>query len=276
LAAANLLQSQPGPALAVHFGTFMNLAKRFLVSICLALAGVSVQAAPENITRGELAVIPEFCNDAQTFDSGQGFTWQQGFKESPRSAYWVSLMGKPFWGIHHHCWAMIYLHRAKAAGLTPQARNYLHRTAISDFMYVVNLSTQDMPLLPEIYYRIGESYDFLNEFGSAIEAYKKSRELKYDYWPPYVGHAKVLEKAGLTGQAKKVLEDGLRLMPNERALQAPFVRLGGRLADVVPAPAPAAPAAPVSAAAPPAVGTNAPVGVSPPAAVGPVVSPAPK
>jgi tetratricopeptide (TPR) repeat protein len=249
----------------------MNLVQSLLVGMGLALAGLSAQASPENITRGELAILPEFCKDAQTFESGQGFTWQQGFKESPRSAYWVSLMGKPFWGIHHHCWAMIYLHRAKAAGLTPQARNYLHRTAISDFMYVVNLSPQDMPLLPEIFYRIAESYDFLNEFGSAIDAYKKSRELKYDYWPPYVGHAKVLEKAGLNGQAKKVLEDGLRLMPNERALQTPFVRLGGRLADVAPAPA-----APVSAAAPPAAAISGPASASPPPAAEPAATPAPK
>jgi tetratricopeptide (TPR) repeat protein len=247
----------------------MNLAKSFLLGTCLALAGLPAQASPENITRGELAILPEFCKDAQTFESGQGFTWQQGFKESPRSAYWVSLMGKPFWGIHHHCWAMIYLHRAKAAGVTPQTRNYLHRTAISDFMYVVNLSPQDMPLLPEIYYRIAESYDFLNEYGSAIEGYKRSRELKYDYWPAYVGHAKVLEKANLIGQAKKVLEDGLRVMPAERALQTEFVRLGGRLADVVPARA-----APVSVAPAPAPGPSGAAAAPPLPAVEP--SPAPR
>ena len=30
----------------------------------------------------------------------------------------------------------------------------------------------------------------------AIDAYQKSRRYKADYWPPYEGHAKVLEKLG--------------------------------------------------------------------------------
>ena len=211
----------------------MSLIKTIVASVWLCLLGATAQAAPENITRGEMAIIPEYCKDAQTFG------WQQGFKESPRSPYWVSLMGRSFWDIHHYCWAVLSVHRSRAAGITPQHRDHLHRTAIDDYRYIVNAAKPDMVLLPDIYYHIAESHAFLKEFGAAVDNYNRSREIKPDYWPPYVGHAKILEKAGLTAQAKKVLEEGLRLMPTERALQTPFVRLGGRLADIVPAPTPA-------------------------------------
>ena len=218
-------------------GHAMSTIRAVLVAFCMsALCDMAQATEPQEHYRGaRWRSFHPTAADAQTFG------WEQGYRESPRSPYWVSLMGRSFWAIHHYCWAKVSLHRAQAAGTTPQYRAYLHQSAIDDMNYVVKLANSDMVLLPEIYYYMGESYAFLKDFRAAADAYTRSRELKPDYWPPYAGHAKMLEGVGLRPAAKEILKEGLRLMPDERALQTPYLRLGGKVSDIVPAPRPAPP-----------------------------------
>jgi hypothetical protein len=194
------------------------------------LAGSSVAfAAPENITDGELALTPAYCQDVQ------GIKWgDQYYNPSPRAAYWVSVMGKTFWAMHHYCWGLIHVHRAKAAGVPPTMRDAMVASAIGDYYYVIKNATPGFIMLPEIYVRVGEAEMLRRNSVGALEAFATSRELKPDYWPPYVRGAEVLEHLGKKVQARSLLEEGLRLMPNEPALRMPFERLGGRLADVQP------------------------------------------
>lgn len=204
---------------------------RLAVAVTLMLLGpVTSHAQVENITRGELALTPDFCQDVQTING-----WSQHFRESPRSPYWVSKMGKTFWAMHHYCWALIRMHRANAAGLKPSTRDHMIRKSIADFHYVVNNATREFVLLPEIFFRIGEAHVLLREPVQAIESYEASRSLKPDYWPAYVGHARVLERLGKKVDALKVIEEGLRHSPGEPTLTAQFVRLGGQPSNLVSA-----------------------------------------
>lgn len=224
-----------------------------LLSCCIGPA----RAMPENITAGELALTPEFCQDVQTING-----WSQYGRESPRSPHWVRLMGRSFWDMHHYCWALINLNRARSPGVTPQYRDHLIHSAISDYYYVVKAAVPTFVMLPEIFYRIGDAHAQLGEVPLAMQAFTKSREYKADYWPPYVGQAKLLEKVGMKSDAKKVLEEGLRLMPNEPALQTPYLRLGGKLSDIRPVARPAAPPAPASASAAIPAPASAPQGAA--------------
>jgi hypothetical protein len=99
-----------------------------------------------------------------------------------------------------------------------------------------------------VFYLIGEAHVMVNEYAQATEAYQKARRIKADYWPPYEGQAKVLDKVGLKAEALAVLEDGLRIMPGEVRLLSLYARLGGSPVKLPP-PMPMA-SAPVSAAAP--------------------------
>lgn len=215
--------------------------------IFAAVLTSSALAQPENITAGELALTPPVCQDVQ----GIGVTgWTQHFRHSPRAPYWEGIMGSTFWAMHHYCWALVHLQRAKRSGVAPQLRAHMIRTAISDYYYVIKNAKPDFVLLPEIYYRAGEARVQLGEFADAVIEFEKSRAAKADYWPPYIAHAQILERLGKRREALEQIESALRLMPAEPNLNAAYVRLGGTPQPVRPAASAAAAASIESQPAP--------------------------
>lgn len=195
----------------------MRLKATFL-TFCAAAAFCGAPAwanAPQNITAGELARLPEYCPDAQLFET-------RGMPDAPtpRQRRWVGLMGSGFWAVHHYCWAVLYLHRSDYPGVTPQQREHMLRTAISDSVYVLNNSQPGFPLLPEILTRIGQFNQRLGLPIQALEHFDKAREVKPDYWPAYVGLAEVNQSIGKRQAAIDVLNEGLKLMPAEPRLVA--------------------------------------------------------
>jgi tetratricopeptide (TPR) repeat protein len=144
-------------------------------------------------------------------------------------------MGKTFWAVHHYCWALIHLQRAARPGLPKQDRDHMTRVAIHDFYYVINEAKRNgedqFVLLPELFYRSGEAYVQLGEFPQAMAEFELSRQAKADYWPPYVAQAQLHARLGMRSHARDLLEAGLRLMPNEVALQDAMKKLGAVGAD---------------------------------------------
>jgi tetratricopeptide (TPR) repeat protein len=197
--------------------------RRHLIALTVAALCGSVSAAPENITDAELALTPPYCQDVQAIRYGDA----NGPNASPRAKYWVSLMGKTFWAMHHYCWGLISLHRSEAPGLQPVLRKGLLQSAVADYRYVINNSTPDFVLLPEIYTRMGEAYLLLSNPGAAYEAFLRARELKPDYWPAYSRWADVLIRIGQKTEAKQLVESGLRHAPESKALLAQYRQLGG-------------------------------------------------
>lgn len=182
-------------------------------------------AQPENITRGELALLPEICMDVQ----GIPITgWTQHFRASPRSDYWVGQIGKAFWAMHHYCWALVFLHRSNQSGLAPQHKDHMIRTAISDFVYVINNSDENFRLLPELHYRIGNAHLLLRDPVNAMEAFEKSLATKPDYWPAFIGLADSNALVGRFSEATSILDRGLKLMPEQTNLLAARERLTSR------------------------------------------------
>lgn len=204
----------------------MRNARRWLALSLVAPAGVLAQ--PANMTLGEVALTPPVCQDVQALPTG----WTQWSRESPRSPYWISIMGHSFWDMHHYCWALIHLNRAQQVGQPRHHRAHMVRTAISDFYYVVKKAKPDFVLLPELYYRIGDAHILLGEFAQAVAAFDRSKSIKPDYWPPYVGHARVLETLGKREDARLVIANGLRQMPDEPELLEAYRRLGGNPKDL--------------------------------------------
>jgi len=199
---------------------------RILAAFVISIALAPVVAAPRNITAGEMALIPEFCQDAQTFNG-----WTQHSRESPRSPFWISKMGSSFWAIHHYCWALIHVFRSKQPGLAPVLRDGMLEQAIDDHFYVIHLAPPGMVLLPELYYLVGDLQRQLRQYGAAIDSFNRSRAEKPDYWPPYVGYADILLLSNQRAEAKAILEAGLKLMPDEPALKNRLARLNAGTAD---------------------------------------------
>jgi tetratricopeptide (TPR) repeat protein len=209
--------------------------RQWLLGLTL-LSTSAVQAQPENMTLGEVALTPPVCQDVQGIPV---IGWSQHYRESPNAPYWVGIMGNTFWAMHHYCWALIHLQRAERVALPAHVRAHMIRSAINDFYYVVNHANRhhaggSFVLMPELYFRIGDAHVQLGEFARAIAAFDLSQRAKVDYWPPYLGHAEVLERLGQRKQAREILATGLRYNPDEPKLIAAYKRLGGRPQDVKP------------------------------------------
>lgn len=217
------------------------------------LAASAVHAEPENITWGELALTHPICYHVGAIPLTG---WSRIGRESPQSAHWNGLIGGEdmLWHMHHYCWALIHLRRAQAGNLPPHQRRYLIGVAIADFIYVVRQAQRlrqpsSFLLLPEILYRIGDAHLLVGETAQAIAAFEQSREVKPDYWPPYVAQAQLLEKVRMRKDALRLLERGLQIMPGEPNISAAFARLGGNPTSVRPLRPAALSATPTAAAA---------------------------
>lgn len=208
----------------------MRPARQITAALALALGLGAAQAQyGREMTPGEVALMPAFCQDVQTVNG-----WEQGVRESPRAPMWVSKMGRSFWDMHHYCWARVAVHRSTAVGLHQNRRDHLIQTAIDDMLYVVRRAPPDMVLLPEIYYLMGDYYRMLRRYGEAAESFRKARELKPDYWPAYAGQADLLLLSGRQSEARAVLEEGLALMPQEVALTSRLDKLKGTSKSATP------------------------------------------
>ena len=191
---------------------------------CLLLSTPAAAQKPPNVTRGELALLPEYCPDTQGFSYGDQF-----FNTSPRAAHWVALMGPSFWHHHHYCWALLKMQRAKAGGLTPQQRSGLLASAGGDFEYLVRNAQPDFVMLPEVLLRFGDLKLETGDVGGAQELYAASTRRKPDYWPAYANWAVFLDRSGRRKDALDHLALGLRNNRNATVLQGHYKRLGGNL-----------------------------------------------
>lgn len=223
---------------------------RKCVWLSLLAAGLA-HAEPEDITMGDLALTHPICFHVQAIPITG---WTRLARESPQSAYWNAKIGGTdmLWAMHHYCWALIHLRRAEGSVVSHEVRKYLREVAISDFYYVVRFA-QRLPnpssflMLPEMFHRIGDTEALLGNTAKAIVAFEQARAVKPDYWPPYLGHAQLLDKVGLRKNALRILERGLQIMPAEPNLSAAFKRMGGN-PDLVRPLRPAAPVVPAPAA----------------------------
>jgi len=193
------------------------------------LGTAAIAGKPSDITDAEMALLPEYCADAQTFKYGDAY-----YNTSPNAPKWVGLMGNGFWSIHHYCWALLNLGRAQKPSTSTAVRQFSRESAIEDMKYVIANTTPDFVLLPEIYTKIGDVQLSLKRAPEARDAFAQARSLKPDYWPAYLHWAEYLRQIGQKSDARAVAEEGLSYSPGAKPLQRLFAELGGNPTDIKP------------------------------------------
>ena len=196
---------------------------------------VSAQA-PENISAGEVALLPKYCRDTMALQ-----TSGMDFYAAPQTHYWTGLMGKSFMHMHHYCWAIVKVRRALLPGINNMLRRSMIANAIGDHVYVIRNSPPNFVLRPEIFTKIGEAYLLLQDPGNALDAFNQAIAAKPDYAPPYDRWAEALEAAGNKKAALTFLASGLKHNPSSEILRARYQRLGGNVVSLPTSPAPSAP-----------------------------------
>jgi tetratricopeptide (TPR) repeat protein len=195
----------------------------------MGIAGIAAANKPDNITDAEMKLLPRYCPDTMGFKYGDAYT-----NTSPRAGHWVALMGKGFWAMHHYCWAQINLPRAKRSGVSPQAKRGILEGVRSDYQYVLNNTTVDFIMRPEVLSRLGEVELMLANPNAANIAFSSARELKPDYWPAYSHWAEYLIRTGKKAEAKQLLQTGLEHAPNAKVLAEQYRIVGGKPSEIVP------------------------------------------
>lgn len=216
--------------------TWSGMQNNFCVFIrCLAvgLSVVGMTAAlaskPDNITKGEIALLPPYCIDTMGFGYGDAHS-----NTSPRAGHWIGMMGKSFWAVHHYCWGLIDQQRAQFISTRSPIRTGTLERAIGNYQYTIRNATPDFVLLPEIYTKMGEAELMLSRLGPAYDAFQRAREIKPDYWPAYSKWTEVLIRSGQKADAKKLVKTGLEYSPDAKVLLDQYRALGGDPAEIVP------------------------------------------
>jgi tetratricopeptide (TPR) repeat protein len=212
---------------AAHRVSLAAFTKALAVSALVAGCQWAAAQKPENVTDGELALLPEYCPDTQ------GFKYGDQSRASPRAPYWLGLMGPSFWHHHHYCWGLLKVRRALGPGVRAELRTGGLQSAMGDFDYVVRNADPKFVMLPEIFLKMGDTYLLLGNYALAKDNYAFAARAKPDYWPAYVNWAAALERLGKKPEALTHIGVGLRLNPNEPVLRAQYTRLGGDLAALL-------------------------------------------
>jgi tetratricopeptide (TPR) repeat protein len=199
-----------------------------------AIAQVQIDTRPNVYTKGEFALLPEWCIDSQDgpYGSPEGGDY---LNRSPRAREWVSKMGTDFWHMHHYCRGLRNLMKLQTTNVALRTKTMLLQSTVGEFMYVINNCGPTMPLLPEVYLKLGEVYVMQQDLPAAQQAFQKSRELRPDYWPAYDRWAAVLIDLKEWKRARELLDEGLRESPNQPNLVTRLATVnsaGGRKAAV--------------------------------------------
>jgi len=200
---------------------------RLALSLTVVMMPGIVSANPRNITDAEMQLLPRYCPYTATFKHGGN---------SSGAKHWRSLMGESFSAMHHYCWALNTMSRAGKAGVSASDRQGAWESARGDIGYVIDNSTPDFILLPEIYTRLGDVQLLLKKPNEANIAFAKARELKPDYWPAYSHWAEFLINIGRRPEASKIVASGLAYSPDAKVLLEQFRLLGGKPSNI-PKPA---------------------------------------
>ena len=214
---------------------------------------------PNGLSWGDLAVLPEYCKDANGIVYGDKY-----FNASPNAGRWEALMGEDFWHVHHYCYALFNLRRSELEP-DPQKRRFLLEKVVGDYNYMIRNSSPQMIIMPEILLRMGDVQLLLGNISAGLEAYGRVMQLKPDYWPAYSRWADTLAKVNNRKEALVILERGIANAPQSAELRAQYRALGGSSSklEAMRASAPAAVAGGAAASASAAAGSAPASAVAP-------------
>ncbi|OGU19992.1 MAG: hypothetical protein A2580_00235 [Hydrogenophilales bacterium RIFOXYD1_FULL_62_11] len=244
----------------------MTLSK-IVVTTWLALLPVAPAMAAFAPTQAELAALPAYCA-ARLGGYSQAYT------------SWNASMGGDFLHIHHYCFALNFMNRARGIASVKDRQSTLG-AAMTNFNYVLKYTQPGFYLRSEILMNRGIALSMQHKDGAAMGDLLKAIEIDPKLPRAYATLADMYEKQKNRSKALETVTTGLRHNPDTKSLQRRYTELGGKLPYPAPAqadaeaspaqtnatPTPAAthPAESGTATAPGATPTTAPA-VEPPAA----------
>ena len=202
--------------------SYFQLSQRWIgqaPAACLVVAACLLGNAchafkPANVGLGEIAMLPAYCIDTEAFMHGP----KNSPTQSPRAPEWEAKMGYSFWAMHHYCWGLVNLNRLRFGRAETNNKRFFAQQIANEYLYVVQNSTADFVMLPEIWARVGEALLLAGDIGGAMDAYAKARSIKPDYAPAYVQWAEFQMNNGRREEARALVDAGLTHLPESKPL----------------------------------------------------------
>lgn len=203
-----------------------------LVAVSTRTAAQGIPGYPDSILEfdaREVSRLPPYCIYTAHFRENI-----PGGMNKEDSQRWQTILGEVFQTLHHYCWALMYLHRAKFLATDARTRGWNYSSAIHDIDYVLSYvnsrGLRDFVLLPEILTKKGEALVGLGRGGRALGEFERAIELKPDYWPPYAHISDYYRSIGELTKARETLQSGLSRSPQASGLQRRLKELDEEIA----------------------------------------------
>ena len=168
----------------------------------------------------EVALLPGYCKYTQEFRERV-----PGGSDPRQIENWYRTLGPSYHALHHYCWGLMKAHRGMLLARTEHARIHFLSDAVREYDYVIDQSTQDFVLLPEVLAKKGQALLRLGKSPAAMVVFERAIEIKPDYWPPYAHASDYYKEIGEIEQARELLTRGLASAPNTKALQRRLTEL---------------------------------------------------
>lgn len=192
-----------------------------------AMAGVSAGYSTYP-TDPEIGVLPPLCKVKLRSD-----------QKSPEYQSMLDAYGPDFIHTHHYCTGLNFINRYYSAR-SAQEKDFDLKSAIDNFGYMITHAKPDFSLMYDVYLNRGVVFSLLKRDAEAIADLQKAVELNPKASKSYVTLADIYTKLKQDNKALEITTEGLRQVPNSKALKRRYDELGGKKPYPEPYPAPEA------------------------------------
>ena len=161
----------------------------------------------------EVALLPAYCKYTTYFNRKV-----PGGSDITAIKSWQSALGPTFEHVHHYCFGLMKTNRAVLLSTNVQVRDFYLTDSLKEFDYVLERSSENFVLLPEILAKKGENLLRLKRAPLAMMEFERAVSLKPDYWPPFAQMSDYYKSIGDNAKARESLERGLAGSPDAPAL----------------------------------------------------------
>ncbi len=199
-----------------------TLYARLIILLLVVFCGKAWAVLPWIPTDEEFRSLPPYCKVKMT-----------SAVNSAEYTYWFQLLGKDFEHVHHYCAGMNFAARSYRLP-DKQDRIYYRNQALANYKYMFDHAHQEFSLMPDVYMSRGRLYLSGDKAFLALADFKKAVELNPGFTSGYLAQADWYVKFKMNNEALAVITEGLRQVPDSKALQRRYTKLGG----VLPYPEP--------------------------------------
>lgn len=132
---------------------------------------------PIKITASEYKALPEYCQCKLYYNHYNDLRAEKA-RKSKKNLKLKRIFGSDYQHLHHFCWGLVKLERANAFNMGTEKRNFLLKSAVSEFDYVISRVGKNSPFLWMYHEKKGEALLLQNKNSEAQIEFLKAKFYK--------------------------------------------------------------------------------------------------